>query len=328
MRHLTIAALLFLGLAPAVQADCAGVDLLADMPAAKRERIEAAADSVPFARGNLWQATRDGHSVTLVGTYHFDDPRHQETLDRLAPRLDAATALLVEAGPEEERQLKKAIGDDPSLMFITEGPTLLQRLPPDTWARLAGALEARGVPAVMGAKFQPWYASVVLAIPPCSITDAADPRGLDGLLIDAAKARDLPVAALEPWNTIFTIFGSFTPEEEQGMIDSALSVEAQSADFAVTMANSYFAGQSRMIWELTRFFTYDQPGQTPEKVDAELAVMEEALMARRNRAWIPVIEAAAARGPVVAAFGALHLSGEDGVLNLLAREGWQVEVLP
>jgi hypothetical protein len=69
---------------------------------------------------------------------------------------------------------------------------------------------------------------------------------------------------------------------------------------------------------------------TPEAVDRDFAVMEEAMMNARNRAWIPVIEAAAdeAGGPVAAAFGALHLSGHQGVLALLAARGWTVEALP
>jgi len=40
-----------------------------------------------------------------------------------------------------------------------------------------------------------------------------------------------------------------------------------------------------------------------------------------------VIEAALADGPVVAAFGALHLSGEDGVLALLQGAGFSLERL-
>jgi uncharacterized protein YbaP (TraB family) len=40
-----------------------------------------------------------------------------------------------------------------------------------------------------------------------------------------------------------------------------------------------------------------------------------------------VIEEAASAGPLVVAFGALHLSGEDGVLNLLAKSGWTIEPL-
>ena len=49
--------------------------------------------------------------------------------------------------------------------------------------------------------------------------------------------------------------------------------------------------------------------------------------AARNRAWIPVLTGAASKGPVFAAFGALHLSGQDGVLNLLQREGFTLEEL-
>jgi uncharacterized protein YbaP (TraB family) len=48
---------------------------------------------------------------------------------------------------------------------------------------------------------------------------------------------------------------------------------------------------------------------------------------RRNRAWVPVISAAATKGPLVVAFGALHLSGSEGVLNLLVQDGWAVAPL-
>ena len=68
-------------------------------------------------------------------------------------------------------------------------------------------------------------------------------------------------------------------------------------------------------------------GYTPDQIDAEFARMEEVLMAGRNRSWIPVLTDAAAQGPVFAAFGALHLSGEDGVLNLLQKEGFTLEQL-
>ena len=69
-------------------------------------------------------------------------------------------------------------------------------------------------------------------------------------------------------------------------------------------------------------------GYTPEQVDSDFAEMEKALMSDRNQAWIPVIEAAAAKGPVFAGFGALHLSGEKGVLNLLAQDGYTITQLP
>ena len=82
-----------------------------------------------------------------------------------------------------------------------------------------------------------------------------------------------------------------------------------------------------MIWEYSRWLTLQTPGMDPARVEGDFARMEASLMTERNRAWIPVIEAAAANGPVLAAFGALHLSGEDGVLALLEREGFTLERL-
>ena len=71
----------------------------------------------------------------------------------------------------------------------------------------------------------------------------------------------------------------------------------------------------------------DMPGYTREQVDAEFARMEEIVAASRNRTWIPVLTDAAAKGPVFAAFGALHLSGQDGVLNLLKSQGFTLKEL-
>ncbi len=82
-----------------------------------------------------------------------------------------------------------------------------------------------------------------------------------------------------------------------------------------------------MIWEYSRWLTLQAPGMDPARVETDFALMETLLMTERNRAWIPVIEAAAEDGPVLAAFGALHLSGETGVLALLEREGFTLQRL-
>jgi uncharacterized protein len=155
----------------------------------------------------------------------------------------------------------------------------------------------------------------------------ADPKGLDGMVIDTALAAGVPVRALEPFDTVFTSSARCPKADVIAMIDSTLAVEDRSEDYFVTLADSYFAGTSRMIWEYMRDESRNLPGYTPERVDTEFARMEELLMAARNRAWIPVLTEAAAKGPVFTAFGALHLSGEDGVLALLQDEGFDLEPL-
>jgi uncharacterized protein YbaP (TraB family) len=309
-------------LAAPATAECFGMNILDTMPAADRQEIEAAAAAVPYPSGNFWTATKGEARLTIVGTYHLDDPRHDPVARALAPMIAQSAALLVEGGPEEEKKLMDRMARDPSVMTITSGPTLLERLPPDTWARLSEAMAERMIPPFMTAKFQPWYVSLMLALPPCAMDSMTQPKGLDGMLIDAALGAGVPVQALEPYDTIFRLFGSLTPQEEIDMIEQSLAMEPAIEDFSVTLADAYFDGEGRLLWELMRFEAYNMSGYTREKVDAELALMEKLMMDDRNTAWIPVIESAAEKGPLVVAFGALHLSGEKGVLNLLAQNGW------
>lgn len=324
---LSLLSVLWLLASPA-QAQCIGENLIAALPAAQQETLRAKAESAPFATGNFWRARKGEQVIHLIGTYHFDDPRHAPLLAALAPALDQATTLLVEAGPEEEAAIKAYVAKHPEVMIDPTGPTLPERLSKPDWARLSDALRARGIPPFMAAKFRPWYLSMLLGIPPCSMAEAATARGLDGQLIDAATANGTPVQALEPFDTLFTLFDAMPPEDQLAMVTSALAMEDRSADFAVTLADSYFAEEGRLLWEFMRYETLLLPDYTPERVQTEFAMMETALMIRRNRAWIPVITDAAARGPVLVGFGALHLSGEAGVLNLLAQDGYSLERLP
>lgn len=325
-RILTLLAALICLAAPA-HAQCVGQNLIAALPATDRATLDAATAKSPNPKGNFWRATRGDQTVTLVGTYHFDDPRHDATMAALTPMIAAASTVLVEAGPDEEAALKSRLARDPGTMLIMTGPTLPEQLAETDWQALSAAMRARGIPPFMAAKFQPWYVAAVLGVPPCAMATAATAKGLDGMVIDAATVARVPITALEPYDTIFGIFGSMSNEDQLSMIKSSLALEGFGEDFSVTLADTYFSQDTRLIWEFMHQQALAMPGYTAAQVDSEFARMEEALMSRRNRAWIPVITAAAEKGPILAAFGALHLSGTDGVLALLERAGFTLERL-
>jgi uncharacterized protein len=310
-------------------AECAGTNLIDAMSEYDQSQLRGSAQNVPYANGNFWQATRGDQVMHLMGTYHFDDPRHDATMAVLTPLIEAASVVLVEAGPDEEKALMQRMTDDPTIMLI-KGPTLLERMEPADWQVLADAMSERGIPPFMAAKFQPWYVAMMLAIPPCDMGNlaAGGANGLDMRVMTAAKSAETPIKALEPYDTVFRIFGQMTDAEQITMIKSSMAFEDRMEDYSATLADTYFRQESRLIWEFTRQQSYSMPGFTIDQVDAEFDKMEEVMMSGRNRTWIPVLEAAAADGPVVAAFGALHLSGGQGVLSLLERNGWTLDRLP
>ncbi|QUS35763.1 TraB/GumN family protein [Falsirhodobacter algicola] len=311
---------LFLCFATAANAMCEGRNLIDALGADARAELDAATARVPYAQGNLWRATRGNSTVWLVGTYHLGDPRTEAALQRIAPLLSRATRLLVEAGPEEEARLAAHLRTHPeAIMTPADAPALADSLPPDEGDALTRALAARGVTGDAAARMRPWYAAMLLGIAPCAMgPDAAE--GLDHRLIDMAKAQDIPITALEPYDTLLTLFADQSQAEQLDMIRLALPDEPASADQAVTLADAYFAADSRRMWEYLRLFGTDPRPQT--ETDRDYAQMEERLLSQRNRAWVPVLETHSAEGAVLAAFGALHLSGDHGVLALMHRAGF------
>jgi uncharacterized protein len=326
MRLSALLTLALLAASP-LRAECVGQNLIAALPTDQRAAIEAAAATVPYPRGNLWQATRDGQQITLVGTFHLDDPRHAATLKVLTPALLAARTLLIEAGPQEEDALKSYVAEHPERLLNATGPTLPEALPEADWLRLSQALRDRGIPPFFAAKMQPWYVSTLLAIPACQFAQAAAMNGLDRRLITLAQSQGMTVAALEPFDTIFAVFDGFAQVDQMAILMQTLDASAADDDMAVTLADSYFAGESRLFWEFSKLQLQTVSGLTQAEVDREFDLVQEALIDRRNRAWIDRITTEAAKRPVLVAFGALHLSGESGVLNLLARDGWTISRL-
>lgn len=312
-------------------ARCAGENLMAKMPPAELAAIKADAHAVPFAQGLLWRAERGTAQVILAGTYHFDDPRHVDLVNRMIPELKSAASLLVEAGPDEEAQLQSEMATRADLMFDPDGPTLPELLDEADWQRLSKALEARGIPPLFAAKLKPWYAAILISMSPCAMSELAGGAvGLDKQLVAQAEAINLPIRALEPYDTAFHLFDDVSEADQRDLLRGALSVEGQADDMTATLAEAYFDGETRLIWTFSEWLSRQDKTLPPDVIEAQLKLSEDQLMVKRNRAWIPVIEAASAAAagkPVIMAAGALHLAGQDGVLNLLQERGWVIEPL-
>lgn len=336
LRKATVVAAMWAGLVSAGHAEtaphCAGRDLMASLTPEQSVKIAQSVASAPYSTGVRWTATRGPARIEMIGTFHFDDPRHEGTVQSLRPILAEADALLVEAGPQEEAALQNALARDPSLMVDTDGPTLVERLGPDDWAAVTKAMGDRGMPPIMVAKLRPWYLSMMLGLSPCMLAQAraaGDIGGLDHRLVAEAQAAGVPVRALEPWDTVFTLFSDLSDEDELDMIRATLPAAALADDYATTTIEAYFRGDIWAIWEFGRIDALARGDMDPAAVDRQMALAEDRMMARRNASWIEPLtraaDAAAVRGkPVVAAFGALHLPGTRGVLRLLEQDGWTI----
>ena len=313
----------------AAQAACTGPSLIDRFSPEQQARLDQAIAGTPYAEGLFWTATRGDRVLTLVGTMHLYDERHLPLSDRLATRVAEQDLLLVEATGAEEAALQDAMLRQPELVFITEGPTLPEMLDEATWQALIDAMRARGMPPVIGSRMQPWFLMMTLSMPPCAMDDVLNGRtGLDHMLIDLADGFGTPVAALEPWDTLFTLMSTSTQQEQIDLLRTGLMDEAMQEELFVAMLDGYFAGRVAEVWEVSRIALDFMPLMDPVAAAAAFRMTEDLLLEARNRAWIDVIEDAAARDDrIMVAVGAAHMPGDHGVLNLLAQNGWTIAPL-
>lgn len=306
-------------------AACEGVDLLAALPADERATLNARVADTPYPAGLFWRAEREGQVFHIVGTMHIADPRLDPLFERAQPLVDTADLVLLEATPDDIAALQAEMVARPDFAYILEGPTLRDLLTPAEWEMYSAEMAARGVPGFMASQFQPWLAFVTLSIPPCLL--ALGPQldhGLDHRIADHATAAGIPLAALEGPGILFEVFDALGPEFSMEMLRLTLVQATRSEDMIATMANAYFAGTHRLIWEFGR--SYTPPGSEglidPDTLDATFSRVEEVMLINRNRAWAEVLLALPPGQRALVAVGAAHLSGPDGLLDLLDRAGF------
>lgn len=323
MHRLFCLIALLLALPAVVAAQCQGEDLRDTLTPDERASIDAAVAAIPYPEGNRWRAERGGEVLHLVGTIHMSDPRLDAPMERLQPLIGDADMVLLEMTPTEKAELSRAMRDDPTLMML-DGATLPELLPEEDWQLLSEKLGKRGIPSFMAAKMQPWYLMMMLSIPPCAMNQLAEGNGLDSRIQAAALEAGTPMRALEPFDAALRLLGSEPLEEQLGYLETALATAEQDDDGLATTIAAYFDERFSEFQEMTPILMERTGLYTLEEARDLSDETTETILSRRNHAWIPVILQALdeTEGPVVAAFGAAHLGGEDGVLNLLAEEGF------
>ena len=326
------AAALFIATCAALPASalCTGESYLTRLDPTQREAIDGTTATTQNAEGLLWTLTRDDKILTVVGTMHVYDPRLEPIRDKLRPALQVADLLMVEATAEEEAAMQQAFVASPDLYLITEGPTLPDLLGPEDWEKVLVAAADRGLPGFMVAKMQPWYLALTLGVPACAMAElVAGQRGLDQMLIEDAARFDVPLQALEGWETLIDVLTDGTQEEQIDLLRLGLIDAADQQALFVAMLDTYFAEATAAVWDISQIAARDLTGLSEADAAAQMLETQEILLHRRNRNWIPIIEeAAVTHDAIVVAVGAGHLPGAEGILALLAETGWDLQRIP
>ncbi len=266
----------------------------------------------------LWKVSDADNSIYLLGSFHLLKPSDYPLAPSAYAALADAEQVLFELAPAELND--PALGRQMAAAALRrDGTTLQQSLPPETWAQLVAFAEKRQVPIANLQPFEPWYASLIVALTELSAAGLDAGLGLDRHMAERAANASKPVRGLETGAQQIEVFDGMAPALQLQALQDTLE-EMGSLESEVDKLHALWrAGDADGLFEATG-----------AEMKREYPALYQRVNVDRNQAWLPRLQAALDQSQgddTLVVVGALHLLGEDGVVARLQAQGYTVERL-
>lgn len=307
---------------------CTGTDLIAKMAVDAPEtlqRIRSDAASIANGEALLWRVEKDGAAPSyLFGTMHMSDPRIVALPAAAQEAFEASSTLVIETTEIlDQSKMMAAMLAKPDLMMFTDNTTLFSLLSAEDRAEVEAALTRRGIPPASVAKMKPWMIASMIALPACELSrKAAGVPVLDIELAKQAEAAGKTLAGLETIADQLSAMASLPMDYHMRGLVETLKLGERMDDIIETMIVLYLQGEPGMFWP---FFKEVLP--SGEDGEAGFSMFEETMVTARNHTMAREAAPYFDKGAAFVAVGALHLPGEEGVVELLRKAGYRLEAV-
>lgn len=259
----------------------------------------------------FWAIEKNGETAGyLLGTIHSEDPRVLDFSEAFLRKLKSNKVFAMELVP-----------DLPTLARLTEymhyppGQSLESVIGPERFNALVTALSVYKVPADFIRRMKPWAAMMTLSTPP----------PVTGFFMDLsmslrASGSGLKVVGLETLEQQLSFLEDMPMEMQLKLLDHAIAESGRVGQAHDQMVDIYLENDLQHLLELT-----NEELKAVGKVEKDY-FFESGILARNRRmlqSLLPHLE----KNSVFVAVGALHLPGDDGLLDLLRQNGYELEPL-
>ncbi len=262
----------------------------------------------------LLRISDEDTAIWVFGTFHILPPKSQWRTAAVDEALAQSEAIYMEAdvwsgGPDEMIRLIQVYG------LLPEGSSLASTMTTEEWTSVAQMAASVGIPPDGILPMRPWLAAVTLGVQ-AAVAQGYDPNsGVDAQLFSEASAEGRELRFFETMEQQIRFFADLPFEIEKTMlVETAAQANSMPDQFDQLLA-AWLDG------DLDRF---DEIGNAP--LAASAPEVFEALIVSRNRRWVEELTTLMDEpGVFFVAVGSAHLSGDDGIIALMAAEGFLVE---
>ena len=262
-----------------------------------------------YGEGLLWEINRQGIQASHVfGTIHVSDPDVTNLPEKVSDTLTQSGQFIMEALPEPDEVVKLT-----QMMFFNDGRRLNEFIAPPLFDRTVEILSSYQILLEAVMVMKPWAAFMVMNYPP------GNDMPLDLKLLAIAQEKGIEAHGLELLQEQGKIFDDLTLATQLGLlIDTVCHYDLVLEDFE-RIKSLYIKRDLKGLYEISRNLSVSD-----ERVYQELI---SKLLTNRNITMVERMQPALEKGNAFIAIGALHLTGDDGVLSLLEQKGYAIKLI-
>lgn len=320
--------------APAAEARapiCSGVDLLTTLKESEPEvyaEMKARAAAAPNAEGRIWKVLSPDPDAAampslLYGTIHRSDPRVTDLPKPLLNLLYMARVVFVEVVRADMRGFALEVQGDPSLVKAGDGPRFDDGFTDEQKKLARKVLKEYGVSYTQAREMKPALLLTMLNASPCMAMRARmGKKSVDLKIEQIGKNSGAKVKGLETTAEQVAKLTAIEHEDMRDILLAGFASALESRDLHETTLQAYLREEIQLIWEFSLYANAE--AGVLEDPDKSMQAFWDVLIASRNRIMADRAAAELEKGDVVMAVGALHLPGEDGLVELLRQKGFTV----
>ena len=259
----------------------------------------------------MWRVQGPGATVYLLGSVHAMKEDSYPLPPAIETAFDSVEKLVFEVDLDD-------LGSE-AIQMLAAGTldgeeTLEEIVGPATWTRLMIHVEKTSFPAGMFQRMKPWMAAVTITALAMTEAGYLPSAGIDAYFSRRAEETGKERIALETVEFQVGLFAGLTAEQSLAFLRYTLVDLETVIPELDELLEHWRAGEVAAV-EALMAEGFDE---FPELLDK--------MVTDRNRTWMAPIEGLlAGDSDAMVVVGALHLVGEEGVVNLLRKKGYTVE---
>ena len=252
----------------------------------------------------------------LYGTIHMIGKEDFFLTDATKEAFSKTDKVTFEINMEEMTDMSKMM---PLMMkAFMNGDTTLQDLLTDAeYKQVSDYFEKMGLPMMFLNRIKPMFLSALTSGGEGNIMDGGSNSSIVSYeleLMDMAKDDDKSIDGLETAEYQMSMFDSIPYKVQAKMLVESLNAEGGGEDQLEQLVKLYKDQDLEAMQQLM-------------KADEGIGKYEDLLLIGRNKNWIPIMAKMMREQATFFAVGAGHLGGEEGVVALLRKEGYEVKPL-